>query len=93
MAIVALVAAVASWIGFPLIAAVVAIFCGHKARSEIRAGGGAEEGDPLAVGALVLAYANIVISCVAGAIALAIFGGIFATALAALGYHDYQLPR
>lgn len=93
MAIVALVAAVASWIGFPLIAAAVAIFCGHKARSEIRAGGGAEEGDPLAVGALVLAYSNVVISCIAGGIVLAIFGGVFATVLATLGYQGSQLPH
>ena len=84
MAIISVVAGAASWLGFPLFAAVVAIFCGHRARQEIRQRGGAENGDGLAIAGLVMGYGNVVASIIGCIIAMVVFGGFFAL-LAALG--------
>lgn len=86
MAIVSVVAGAASWLGFPLAAAAVAIYCGHRARSELRLRAGAEDGDGLAVTGLVLGYANVVGSIIGCVVGILVFGGFFA-ALAAFGIH------
>jgi hypothetical protein len=84
MAIVSVVAGAASWLGFPLAAALVAIYCGHRARSELRQRGAAETGDGLAVAGLALGYTNVVGTIIGCVVATVVFGGFFA-ALAALG--------
>jgi hypothetical protein len=77
LAVVSVVAGAASWLGLPLAAALVAIVCGHLARAQIREKHGLQAGDGLALGGLVLGYANVLLAC--GAIALA--GVIAAAAL------------
>ena len=42
MAIVSLVAGIVSWLAAPLLAAIVAVVCGHMARKQIRASYGSE---------------------------------------------------
>lgn len=84
MAIISVVGGAASWLGFPLIAAVVAIYCGHRARMEIRQRGGTETGDGLAIAGLVMGYGNVVASIIGCVIAMVAFGGFFAI-LGALG--------
>lgn len=67
-----------------LLRAVVAIYCGHRARSELRQRGAAETGDGLAVTGLALGYANVVGTIIGCVIAAVVFGGFFA-ALGAAG--------
>lgn len=67
LAVVSLIFGVLCWFGLPLIGAVVAVICGHAARSEIRhAPAGALEGDGMALAGLVLGWLHLVlvIGCV-----------------------------
>lgn len=73
MAVVSLISGIVSWVAIPLIAAVIAIITGHMARGEIRAGGGFQEGDGLALAGLILGYLNLVVSCI---IPILIFMGV-----------------
>ena len=60
LAVVSLVCGIASWTVLPVVAAVVAIICGHMARGEIRrATPGAMDGDAMAVIGLVLGYIQL----------------------------------
>ncbi len=86
MAIISVVAGAASWLGFPLAAAVGAVYCGHRARSELRLRAGTEGGDGLAIAGLALGYANVVASVIGCIVGVLVFGGFFA-ALAAVGIH------
>lgn len=77
LAVVSLVFGVVCWIGLPFIGALVAIICGHSARSEIRsAPPGTVEGDGMAVAGLILGWVHmfIVIACVF--ILFAFLGGL-----------------
>ena len=59
MAVVSLVFGVTAWCMLPVIGAIVAVVCGHVARSEIRRSPGQLEGDSLAVVGLVLGYVQL----------------------------------
>ncbi len=79
LAIASLSLGIASWVLIPLLGAVAAIITGHMARKEIRASGGRMEGDGLALGGLITGYSNLLLSCVAGAIFLAIIAAAAAS--------------
>jgi hypothetical protein len=59
MALVSLIAGIASWVIFPFIGAVVAVITGHMAKKEIRESAGRLTGDGLATVGLVLGYAQL----------------------------------
>jgi len=63
LAIVSLVFGILSWCLLPFIGAIVAIVCGHLARSEIRraAVGNVIEGDGMAIAGLILGYVHLVL--------------------------------
>lgn len=75
-AIVSLVFGILSWILLPVAGALVAVVCGHLARSEIRRAppGVVIDGDGMAVTGLVLGYLHLLFVAVA---ALALFGMLF----------------
>jgi hypothetical protein len=67
MAVLSLIFGIVCWIALPFIGALVAIICGHSARSEIRqAPPGAIEGDGMALAGLILGWVHmlIVIACI-----------------------------
>jgi hypothetical protein len=74
LAIVSLVSGAASWLGLPLIAAFVAIVCGHMALGQIRDSG--EDGEGYAKIGLVLGYLNVALSCAGIIVAVMFFGAI-----------------
>ena len=75
LAIVSLVCGAIAWFAAPVLASIVAIVTGHMARGQIRASGGTEEGDGLAVAGLVLGYLNLLFAALAlVAFALFFFG-------------------
>jgi hypothetical protein len=80
MAIVSLVAGIGAWFVLPLVAAVVAIVCGHIARGQIRRGEARKSDDTMAVIGMVLGYSNLVLSCIGFAIAFLIIVGAIGTA-------------
>ncbi|MEI7037963.1 DUF4190 domain-containing protein [Fulvimonas yonginensis] len=59
MAVASLVSGIAAWCMLPVLGAIVAVACGHLARSEIRRAQGRLEGDGLAVAGLVLGYVQL----------------------------------
>lgn len=63
MAIVSLVFGILSWLLLPFIGAIVAVVCGHLARSEIRRApvGTLLEGDGMAIAGLVLGYLHLAV--------------------------------
>lgn len=67
LAIVSLVFGILTWCLLPFVGAIVAIICGHMARSEIRRGpvDTRIEGDGMAVAGLVLGYAHLAL-CLLG---------------------------
>lgn len=63
LAVVSLVFGILSWCLLPFIGAIVAIVCGHLARSEIRRlPAGSMEGDGMAVAGLVLGYVHLFVA-------------------------------
>jgi predicted small integral membrane protein len=82
LAVVSMVFGILTWIVLPIIGAIIAIICGHMARSEIRRApaGTTIEGDGMAVAGLVLGYIHLVLG------ALAIAAVIFF--LMVLGWHS-----
>ena len=74
MAIVSLVAAIASFVMLPVIGAVVAVITGHLARSQIRRTG--EDGNGLAVAGLILGYIHLALGVIALLFILVVFFGI-----------------
>jgi len=83
LAVVSLCFGVASWVLLPLLAAIVAIFTGHMARSEIRRSQGETDGDGLALAGLILGYANL-------ALMLVILIGIVMAVLGVFGVAWYS---
>ncbi len=76
LAIVSLVFGILTWILIPFIGAIVAIVCGHLARSEIRRAppGIVIEGDGMAIAGLVLGYVHLVFAVF---VVLALMGVLF----------------
>jgi hypothetical protein len=61
-AIASLIFGIISWLGLPVIGAVVAVICGHVARGEIRRMPvGTIEGDGMALAGLILGYAQLIL--------------------------------
>jgi hypothetical protein len=67
LAIASLVFGILSWCMLPFIGAIVAIVCGHLARSEIRraAVDSVIEGDGMAIAGLVLGYVHLLLWVIA----------------------------
>lgn len=77
LAILSLVFGIVCWLVLPLVGAIVAVVCGHLARSEIRkAEPGAINGDGLAIAGLILGYVHL---------ALAVLGVLFVLAIVVFG--------
>ncbi|MDQ6648274.1 MAG: DUF4190 domain-containing protein [Pseudomonadota bacterium] len=81
LAVVSLVFGILGWTLLPFIGAVVAIVCGHLARSEIRRShiDHRAEGDGMAVAGLVLGYSQLILSVMAifMFITVLVFGMVF----------------
>jgi hypothetical protein len=84
LAVVSLIFGVLCWVALPVVGSLVAIFCGHLARREIREAGGASAGDRLAVGGLLLGYLHLA-TVVIGLLVAVLFLGGLAAVLAAVG--------
>lgn len=81
MAILSLLFGLSSWIILPFLGAVVAVVLGHMARSEIRrAPPGTQEGDGLAVGGLIMGYAQLVLLALGLLVAVVVILCLFAGA-------------
>jgi uncharacterized protein DUF4190 len=77
LAVVSLVFGILCWIGLPFVGALVAVICGHSARSEIRrAPPGAIEGDGMALIGLVLGWVHLLLFVLAAVVFLLFFGGL-----------------
>ena len=76
LAIVSMVFGILAWCVLPFIGAIIAIICGHLARSEIRRAPDRLEGDGLAIAGLILGYAAIVMAVVAVIAFVLFFGGL-----------------
>jgi len=74
LAIVSLVAGVASYFLFPVIGAVIAIITGHIARSQIRKTG--ESGNGLAMAGLILGYVHLALGLLIGLFAVVVVLGL-----------------
>jgi hypothetical protein len=61
LAIISLVAGIASWLIVPVIGAIVAIITGNKAKKEIAAGAGSLGGEGLAKAGVILGWANLAV--------------------------------
>ncbi len=87
-ATISLVFGILSWFALPFIGAVIAIVCGHMARSEIRRAPGGMEGDGLAVGGLILGYLHLALIMVVIVVVFVFLGGLafFATLAHHLGH-------
>lgn len=75
-ATISLIFGILSWFALPIIGAIVAIVCGHMARTEIRRSQGALDGDSLAVGGLVLGYLHLAILLVILIVTFMFLGGL-----------------
>jgi hypothetical protein len=78
LAIVSLIFGILAYLFLPFFGAVIAVVCGHSARSEIRrAPPGTVEGDGLAVAGLVLGWIQLAFTAIAIVFAvLVLFGAI-----------------
>src|SRR5690606_24837220 len=83
-AVLSLVFGILGWIALPFIGSIVAIICGHMARSEIRrAPPNSVEGDGMAIAGLILGWSMLVVSVLAIFLLIVFLGGI--AFIAALG--------
>jgi hypothetical protein len=64
MAIISLIAGIAGWVGLLGIGPLIAIICGHMAKSEINKSGGMVTGSGLATAGLILGYVNLALSII-----------------------------
>jgi thiol:disulfide interchange protein len=77
MAVISLIFGVLSWCVLPFIGAVVAVVCGHSARSEIRrAPPGSIEGDGMALAGLILGWAHLALLILLVFILFMFLGGL-----------------
>lgn len=77
-AVVSLVAGILAWTVLPVLGTIVAIFAGHAAIRQIRASGGLEQGEGLALAGLILGWVQV------GLLVLAIVGWVLFMVLAGL---------
>jgi hypothetical protein len=75
LAVVSLVAGIASYVFVPVVGAVVAVITGHMARSQIRTT--REQGGGLALAGLILGYAHLVIVVLVVGLILLVLLGVF----------------
>jgi len=76
-AIVSLVFGIICWIAIPFIGAIVAIVCGHVARTEIRnAPPGSVDGDGMAVAGLILGYLHLALIAMFLLLVFTFLGGL-----------------
>ena len=77
-AVVSLVAGILAWVAVPVIGGIVAVFAGHTALNQLRASGGLESGEGLAVAGLVLGWLQLALLILAllGWIVFAAFAGL-----------------
>lgn len=81
-AIASLILSIASYLGLPLIGAILGVIFGHMALNEIKRSEGQIQGRGLAIGGLVLGYAHfVVVVCIGAAVAAVLLG-----LLAGLGF-------
>ena len=85
LAVVSLVFGVLGWCVLPFVGAIVAIICGHMARSEIRSSSPdqRQDGDGMAVAGLVLGYLQLAFGVLAIFLVIAVLFFGFAIA----GWH------
>ena len=84
LAVVSLIFGILAYVFLPGIGALVAVICGHSARSEIRrAPPGSIDGDGIALAGLILGWIQIGLALIALAIAVLVIAG----ALAIHGLH------
>jgi len=74
LAIVSLVAGIASYVMLPVIGAVVAVITGHMARSQIKRTG--ESGNGLALAGLILGYVHLALGLIVLLVVVVVFFGI-----------------
>ncbi len=77
LAVVSLIAGIASYAGFTIFAAVAAVITGHMARKEIRESGGRKSGGGMALAGLILGYSHFALLCL-GIAVLVLVLGVFA---------------
>lgn len=77
-AVISLVAGILGWVAVPILGSIVAVFTGHVALNQIRAAGGLEAGEGLAVAGLVLGWLQLglLFLALAGWILFAVFAGL-----------------
>jgi hypothetical protein len=76
-AIVSLVFGIICWIAIPFIGAIVAIVCGHVARTEIRnSPPGSVDGDGMAVAGLILGYLHLAVIAMFLLLVFTVLGGL-----------------
>jgi hypothetical protein len=76
-AIVSLVFGIICWVAIPFIGAIVAIVCGHIARTEIRnAPPGSVNGDGMAVAGLILGYLHLALFALFILLVFTFLGGL-----------------
>ena len=63
-AIVSLIFGVLAWFALPLLGAIIAVICGHAARSEIRASNGQLDGAGLALAGLALGWVHLLLGVI-----------------------------
>lgn len=79
LAVVSLIFGILAYVFLPGIGALVAVICGHTARSEIRrAPAGTIEGDGLALAGLVLGWIQIACGVIVLALAALLLAGVIA---------------
>ena len=84
LAIVSLIFGILAWVFLPFVGALIAVICGHSARSEIRrAPPGSLDGDGLALTGLILGWIQLAFSVIAVAFVILIAIG----AIAFSGFH------
>lgn len=86
-ATISLVFGVLCWFVLPFIGAVIAVICGHLARTEIRRSQGALDGDGLAVAGLVLGYLHLTVCLLFVLAVFLFFGGIVGFLMAVSHLH------
>ncbi|HEX5960899.1 MAG TPA: DUF4190 domain-containing protein [Rhodanobacteraceae bacterium] len=83
LAVISLIFGILGYVFLPFIGALVAVICGHAARSEIRrAPPGTIDGDGLALAGLILGWVQL-------ACAVVVIGILILLAIGAIGFHVF----